>query len=381
MDNTRVFAACMIASLVLIVLLAGALFVRGEKVNSAPGIIDSGKTEEEFCKTIQYNGDKINLVFFADKEKAELYSSELLNFGPFDEYENEFNIFYVDSYKVECGLYKDIATFCYSRDLVKKAALCGADYIIVIDDKPANIRSSAYHKVASINAKHFVPTIIAHEVGGHLFMSFAEEYVYNPAFLPLGQKNCLRENYFYGENDGHLGCSRGDYFRYEPEGVMRTLAKEAVFGKYNEDLIVERLDETTNRVTGRVVEEVQELQNCANENYYLIEFYQDESGIEEVSRSVQYGCIGIEANGFGYSVYSVLDEEGNVIYDGNFNSDFVYTDAPAEEGEPLGEVFEYEGNFVLQIPLNPEAEILEITNSQGTTKINIANAGARACAV
>lgn len=375
MENGKIFAVCMISSLVLVVLMAGAIFVRGERVSNAPEIKESS---EEFCKTIQFNGnDGINLVFFSDAKTARSYYDEFFSLSPFRENKDRFNTFYIDSYNVLCDLYQDIATFCYSPELVKEAALCGADYIIVIDqDKGSDIRSSAYNKVASINAKHPKREIIAHELGGHLIGGFAEEYI--PARLPFGQKNCLSQNDFGELGPGHIGCSAGNYYRFENEGVMRTLKRGALYGEYNEKLLEDRiLKKIGNSLTGRAVSEFSE------GIYYAIEIYRDEQGLlHEVSKKIETGFVGNDPNGFGGSSYVIYDENDEEIYSGNLNEEYVFTEAQEEDEEHIdGEVFSYEGNFVLFVLFDERAEKVEITNSQGTFEVNVANMGANACEV
>ena len=159
--------------------------------------------------------------------------SGLLNYNEKD----NFNFYYIDNYQPKCEIYQDKALLCYNKDIVRKAASCPHDFIVVIKEDSRNIRSSAYMNVMSINSKHSL-TVLLHEFG-HVFVNLAEEYV--PAKLPKKAKNCVDECTKFSIKDGcYEGCSKADYFRSINNGIMRTLSSTN-FGIFNKKLITDKI--------------------------------------------------------------------------------------------------------------------------------------------
>ena len=222
----------------------------------------------EECKTIHYHDENsINLVFFSPEDEAQKYSDYLVNSEPFKEYHDEFNFFFIDSYKPDCELYKGIAIYCHSKELIKKAASCPYDYIVVLDEMDHQIRSSAYKNVMSINSQHPM-SVFLHEFG-HSFSNLAEEYT--PAKIPRGSKNCQRDcSKFKGETNGCFeGCSKSHYYRSVENGVMRTLSTDD-FGIYNDDLISTLIENSVPKdlqITGAVTKE-----DFESNEYIIAEF-------------------------------------------------------------------------------------------------------------
>jgi len=284
-----------------------------------------------------------------------------------------FNFFYIDSFNArgECELYKGIALLCYSRELVKAAASCPNDYVVVIGQAEPEVRSSSYMNVLSINSEH-PENVLLHEFG-HAFVNLAEEYV--PAKLPRKARNCVSACEKFGdEKDGcFVGCSLEDYFRSIDNGIMRTLLSDR-FGIFNELLIEERIGEVSPGITGRAVSEVR---NCKDEKYLAVEVIGGEEGLDIISRHIEPGCLG--ENGYGTADYSLFDRGGNVIKAGSFNPEFIFTDV--QEGEEItGEVFESDRSFVLKLPTEGVSS-LEIIREGKTTQFSLEDIGARACRI
>jgi len=370
MDNKKVLIFSGVVSLVLIGLLIGVSFIGGENIVAAPA-----QESLESCKTLQFNGrDKINLVFFSPEETTREYSDFMFGFSPYDEHRDDFNVFFIDDYEPECEIYKDVATFCPSRELSEKATSCPNDYIIVIDeDKNADIRSSSYKNVLSVNKKT-VWEVLLHEFG-HAQGNLAEEYVTgkNPS---RGSKNCVAEcEEFNGETDGCFeGCSGADFKRSVNEGFMRTLSSDT-FGVFDANLLEARILEAVPReggITGNVV--AGEF-NCEEERYYSVRLNVAGEVIEVVDKSVKTGCGG--TNGFGDSSYSVLDEQGNIIETGKFNLQ-VFTDGEVG-GEFGGETFDYSGEFDLNLPLDSSSDSLVIEHDGRTSEFSLGGQGGNAC--
>ncbi|MEK6890568.1 MAG: hypothetical protein AABX03_00355 [Nanoarchaeota archaeon] len=327
------------------------------------------------CNTLEYNGqDKINLVFFSTKEDAEIYSNELFSFSPLDENKAQFNVYYIDTYLPKCELYKGIAILCYSKENIKIAASCPNDYIIVLKEEDPSIRSSSYMNLLSINKNHPL-TVIAHEFG-HAFANFAEEYT--PSNIPFGSKNCVETcNKFNSLNEGCFeGCSKDSYFRSIDYGIMRTLNSKA-YGKFNEKIISERISKS-NKITGNIVLETE---NCNAQKYYLISGFYKQNEIKIINKSLEKGCVG--SSGSGPFNYAIQKESGAVIGEGEFNPEFIFTDAQnIQEIQITGGDFESDINFILKIPIIPEASSLNIIKENKTIQvISLLDIGVTLCQV
>ncbi|MEK6854695.1 MAG: hypothetical protein AABX73_00560 [Nanoarchaeota archaeon] len=353
--------------LVIVVIVFG-LFIFNSEVKESPKQLAS-------CNTFEYNGEgKINLVFFGDYDIIRKYSNSLFDVSPLKENKDEFNVFYILDYKPACEIYKDVALFCYSKDLIKNAAACPNDYLIVVDEKTAGIRSSSYMNVMSINSQHPL-SVLSHEFG-HAFAGLAEEYI--PAKLPRRAKNCAASCSQFGEKDDGCfeGCSKEEYYRSIENGIMRSLSSSK-FGVFNEFLIQELIENRKTSITGRaIIEGV----NCNEEKYYLIEGSYDFSNNEIIlfDKSIENGCLG--GNGYGGFDYQINDKEGRLLSGGVFNPELIFTDAPSGE-EITGETYESDKSFILKMPILEGAESLEILHNNKKTIVYLGDMGARPCKV
>lgn len=289
----------------------------------------------------------VNILFFADKKNSEKYREYFLKSSPFSDNKKAFNFYYVESYSPICDLYKNMALFCHSSELIKKASSCPSDYIVVLENKDSSIRSSAYLNVLSLNTHHPF-SVLLHEFG-HAFATLAEEY--NPAPLSSGSKNCVKDcKSFEGLEEGcYQGCSKNEYYRSIENGVMRTLNSDK-FGKFDEYLLTRSIGkQSSSHITGNVVEGL----SC-NQKYYLIVGNYSNGNITVIKKTLETGCLG--GNGNGPFVYSLLDSQNRALQDSSFNPEIIFTDSP--EGS---EAFLYEGEFTLRLPVINEASSLKVT--------------------
>ena len=339
------YAIIFIIFVIAIVVFGGFVYF---SVTFSPASIDL-----EECKTLKNDGGNINIVIFGDKKSAEKYMNYFFNFKPFNSLKEKFNFFYIDNYIPECEIYKGIAILCYSKELIRKAASCPADYIIVLNDAESSLRSSSYVNLISLNINHPL-SVFAHEFG-HAFANFAEEYV--PAKIPRGALNCVKQCSEFGgiENGCYEGCSQQDYIRSIDNGVMRTLKSED-YGKFDESILEDRIKEygDSSILTGAVI---QGIKDCTKEKYYLIEGNYAHGEIRINKKSIETGCVG--TNGYGDLKFDVLLEDGSKVDNGKFNAEWVFTSAPGEDMVD-GEVFENEGKFYLKIPVIENSRELEI---------------------
>jgi len=255
--------------------------------NSQVSLASAENLEE--CKTIAFNDEHaLNLVFFSPEGDAREYSEYLLDSEPFKDYPNSFNFFYIDSYKPECELYKGIAIYCHSRELIKKAASCPYDYIAVLDEMESKIRSSVYQNVMSINTNH-PKSVFLHEFG-HAFANLAEEYA--PARIPRGSKNCKTKcGKFEGEIDGCFHeCSNSGHHRSIENGVMRTLSTDD-YGIYNDKIISELIENSISKdsqITGAVISE--SFKDCKNKHYFMADVDYKDGRFKSKGVSKHRGC-------------------------------------------------------------------------------------------
>ncbi|MEM3074333.1 MAG: hypothetical protein QW727_00090 [Candidatus Pacearchaeota archaeon] len=326
------------------------------------------------CKSLNFNSNNgINLVFFSPKEEAEKYMHFFLATEPFDKKKEAFNFYYIETYKPKCELYKGIAILCHSKELLKVSASCPNDYIVVLKEENPKIRSSSYQNVLSINTNHPM-SVLSHEFG-HSFANLAEEYT--PANLPLGVENCVEKcELFNGEKDGCFqGCSKNNYFRSIENGVMRTLSSNN-YGIFNKNLILKRIPEQNNKITGRIISE----NECHKKKYILIEGRYIDGKIEIINKELGKGCPS--GNGAGPFNYKI--KFGDVEIRGDeFNPEFIFTDAQnIEENEISGETFISDREFILKIPQLPNAEILQIfKENEMLTELRINDVGVMFCRI
>ncbi|MFH1425623.1 MAG: hypothetical protein ABIG28_02755 [archaeon] len=349
----------------------------------------------EECGVVKYSGeDAINVVFFSSKEDAEEYVDYFLDVVPFneEEYKDKFNFFFIDSYEPGCEIYRGIALLCDQKEVTKKAASCPHDYLVVLQEKPSSIRSSAYMNVMSLNSIH-PKTVLMHE-WGHVFADFAEEYVDNQAKIPRGSKNCQGNcDDFDGAKDGCFeGCTKNSYFRSVENGVMKTLTPDSgvMYGLFNENTIRKRIEEELSsllsRVTGSISlvtgSAVADFEDCENQKYYLAEFeYEDCFNL--VSEEIVAGCPG--GVGSGGFKYSLIGEYGKSILDKGFDPTKFYAEGPGEKDENGYATIESGGverpkTFVIQAPIAEGIDKLNLLDETGCdVEINLRNMGARAC--
>ncbi len=312
------------------------------------------------CDVLQRNSEGIDIVIFADKRYiAEDYMNYFLITSPFNRYSDKLNFYYIGDYYPLCELYKDIALFCYSKELVKKAGSCPNDYVIVINnDESEEIRSSSYLNVMSLNTKH-PKSVLIHEFG-HSFVNLAEEYV--PAKIPRNSGgNCVEDcKDFNGKNEGcFLGCSLAEYSRSIENGVMRTLRSDK-YGNFNEWVITNKIDNLIGKksnaaITGAAFyEEI----DCASQDYYLVEVGRANGNVDIEGKEIEKGCFGDSGSG-EFSAGFVL-EDGSEIKVGNFNPDSIFTDIHVEGDEEIsGETFDNSATVFTDVPTGEERDKIE----------------------
>jgi len=373
MDNRWVIIVALAASIPLILIIFSLM---PTTPTSSPST-----TNLENCNELEVNSESgINIVFFSDEVEAIKYKDFFKETPPYDEYKNSFNFYYIDNYKPKCELYKGIATFCHSRELIKKGASCPNDFLIVLDEQPPNIRSSAYQNVLSINKNHKL-TVLTHEFG-HSFANLAEEYT--PAKVPKGTENCVTScDDFTTETNGCFkGCSDTDYYRSISNGVMKTLNSNE-YGIFNENLIIKLITKqaptTPTTIAGKVVLTTE---TCNNNQYYLLEGLYNEDSIDsiEINRTtLETGCLG--GNGAGTFIYEIKTAAGTTLTQSDFNPELIFTDAEGIdeiEGEPLTS----DQPFLLKIPIISQADKLTISESGNTLiEIRLNDIGAKACKI
>ncbi len=335
-----------------------------------------GPELNETCNEMHFSSESsINLVFFGKEEEAEAYSNELFATSPFDKLKESFNIYYIDS-EIKCEYYKEIALYCYSRNLLKRADICPNDYIFVVKEDEDKIRSSSYLNVMSINMKNPI-SVIAHEFG-HSFANLAEEYT--PAKLPKKSENCVKEcKQFNNKSDGCFkGCSESNYYRSIDSGLMKTLYSSN-FGTFNEFLIENKIKKTSKTtITGNAI---QSQDSCENQLYYLILADYSSGKLTIKDKQIEQGCAG--ANGEGSFSYSVLDKYDNLIESSSFNPELIFTDSQTQEQDEIsGETYNYEGELYLRVPAPSQAQTLEIYDQeQKIASLQIDNIEGRPCKI
>lgn len=336
--------------------------------------------ELEQCSSLYYNGEnRIDIVFFGSQEKSKEWADYFLKSEPINQYKESFNFYYISDYEPECELYQNIAILCHSRDLIKKAASCPNDYIIVLKEDSPGIRSSSYKNVMSINTAH-PKTVLLHEFG-HAFANLAEEYT--PAQIPRGSKNCVAQCTQFPEEPNIDGCfqecSRSNYYRSIAEGVMRTL-NTGNFGILNKNIITNLVErevkvnfaENAQTITGRQASDFSE--QCEDKTYTIAEFSINDGSIEltEKPKDEFTGCT--QDNSGDGEFYQQNEEE---IY---FGTD-IFTDAQSLDNSGIeGQVFDTDKLF-LQIDTtnNPdEVKIFDFENNLLET-VPLYQAGASPC--
>lgn len=318
------------------------------------------------CNTLHYNGpNAFNLLFIASEAQTKEYANYFLEGAPYNRHKEQFNVFYLDKLDTKsfCKSYKGIASLCYSDELLKAAAACPHNAIVVLVDEPKNIRSSAYKNVLSINQNHPAQEVLRHELG-HLY-GLAEEYV--PASLQRGQKNCQASctEFERANADCFEGCSQASLYRSIEEGVMRTLARDQ-YGRYNEQLIEtklqELLEEQQQTITARAIDTQAA---CEEQTFHLIEVdTSEETWVVHDSQQL-LGC----PSGASATTYraQLTDPTGTVVATTTFGDDLAFTDAPGTNEEIDGETYE-EHRFWIELPASTNEATLTLFDEEGSER-------------
>lgn len=338
---------------------------------------DQGEQILEECKALDYRGEgRINILFFAQEEQAQKYTDFFLNAEPFNQEKDSFNFFYIDDYLPECRLYKNIAILCHDRELIKKAASCPHDFIVVLKEEDAKIRSSAYLDVMSINSRHVLPVFL-HEFG-HAFANFAEEYINNQN-PPRGSENCQAscESFRENANECFDGCSQQALKRSINQGVMKTL-KTSEFGSFNNNILLGLIQKNTLKkeptITGN---QISTYESCKDQSYILTEI---NAKTGETTSLELPGCPPKNLQEGDYA-YSVFDKENNIIEQGKINP-IIHAEEIDENLDLSGPpILDEEINLAVRIQKNREADRLTLTDFDKKTiaEAGLAHAGATTC--
>ncbi len=219
-----------IPTLIVLIVLVSIAIIQSNKVYVGP---------EKECEVVLKNEgeNKIEIVFLTNqvsKNKIREYIDFLLDSTPFNSSKEKFDFFYAG--EANCEIIQENILFCYSKYLVRQAAICPDDYIVVLSDKPENIRSSAYLNVVSVNINN-PKSVLLHEIG-HVFANLADEYVPSP--LPHGAENCVENCENFEVSEGCFqGCSDAEYYRSSEASVMRTLS--TTYYKKLNSIIIDRI--------------------------------------------------------------------------------------------------------------------------------------------
>lgn len=225
MEHKNIIIILVIAIIITVVLLS----LRFTLVNSPAT-----------CQTIVKNegSNKIDIVFLTKgvgEDKVEEFASYLTSMEPFSSNEEKFNFFYAGSTE-DCKLVQDNVLLCYSSSLLRQAASCPDDYVVVLTKEAGSIRSSAYTNVISLNI-NLPKSVLRHEFG-HVFGNLADEYV--PSDIPRGSKNCQKICDFEIKDGCFEGCSKSNYYRSSQNSIMKTLSISD-YQTLNNQLMLEKL--------------------------------------------------------------------------------------------------------------------------------------------
>ncbi|MBS3099331.1 hypothetical protein J4462_03905 [Candidatus Pacearchaeota archaeon] len=392
----RTYIYISLITFVIVFFVALFYFILSGKPSASPQKI----SELEECKVLEYNGENaLNFVIFGTKSQAEKYSEYMLNVKPYDEFKENFNFFYIEPGQYDasqgCKIYKGIAILCNERDLIKKAGSCPNDYIIVLQEKSASIRSSAFNQILSINSVHPL-TVLIHELG-HGIAKFAEEYVDDSIKIPRESRNCAADcAEFDGIEEGcFLGCSDDEHYRSVENGVMRTLSppEKVMYGTFNENFMREKLNSEIDSLFSKITGSISRITgratdfgiSCEDEHYFLGEYeYDSEAGLTLTDSEFVQGCYGSGSMFPGEFAYNLLDEEGEIIFSKSFDIEF-HTVGPGEEVNGLIQIeHEYDEfeTFILKAPVTADIPTWEIVDPQGRyIQTSLIGTGGRACKI
>ncbi len=321
----------------------------------------------ESCASLHYSGeDRIDLLFISTKEEAQDYTNLLFETEPFKEYKSYFNVRVIEGENPVCEDYKGIAILCNTKDVKEISKRCEHDYVFVVKDEKAHIRSSSYGNVVSLN-KNTPKSVLIHEIG-HALASLAEEYA--PAKVPRGAKNCKSSCEKFGElaDSCSKECSESNLYRAMESSVMRTLITTE-FGRSNVKIlkdVLEREVPSSLAITGNQIQE----DNSCNAPIVEVEITQSQDLAKaESTDKLTYGCTPDKAG------------EGDLCIGTLCYSNVIFTDGIDSETEELfGEVLDAPESTTIFIPADKgEVQITQNNNIIGL--INTDQAGATACLI
>ncbi len=313
--------------------------------NSSPEIDFSS------CEYLHIAGSpssRTNLLFFGEREAALDYMGFLFQHPPFNQ-KDLFNIYFINQ-EPECTYYKNVALFCYSRELLQKAAACPHDAIVVLKETESDIRASAFQGIASINTR-LPKTVLLHELG-HVLAGFDEEYLagYNPG---IKSPNCkISCESFPNPGSCFAECSNSNHYRSSENSVMRTLNLPDLtdpFGEHNRIFLSTLFEERTVFLTGRAIDEGY----CESQNYILAEGEIKGETITITDADKETGCTA--SSDVGTLSVTLQQQDGTPVSEFKTDSLRVFTDGQTSSsiGDNLpidGETFDYEGTIYLAIP-------------------------------
>jgi hypothetical protein len=344
------------------------------------------------CNVLTDNGpDSTGILFFSTKETAQKYADYFLSTSPFKEFPQHFSFYYLDEsqFKPECELYKGIALYCYNKDVIKAAGACPYDYIVVLQPSPKSIRSSAFERVMSLNVNHPL-SVFAHEYG-HVFdkVNFAEEYNAEGARIPRSSKNCQENCNEFTQTSSEFGCyeecSKSNYFREFENGFMRTLSASR-YGNYDEELIRQgiqkEITESKKKITGLASYSPED---CANQQYYLIQGTSEDNKINIESKELVQGCAAKPITS-GKFDYAILSDNDKISVGTAAQEQIFVTEAPENEDNTINSPpLEPDNSFILTIPASSteSPQALEITDQQNNplAQIQLNEIGASPCQI
>lgn len=367
--ESRVFLFTSIP-LFAIILVFGYLNIQQE-VRSDVKIVN----QEELCKTVEYNGeDRIDLLFISTEEEARRYTEVLLGAEPYKSKRNYFNSRVIENKDVECNDYQGKAILCNTLEVQNLAKQCPYDYISVVKEKPANIRSSAYANIISLNSAH-EDSVFLHEMG-HAFANLAEEY--GGAKVPSGAKNCVSScNKFNGPIDScEVECSESNLVRSIPVGIMRTLANPD-YGIYNDALIEKILEKNKPKDSVVTGNQINDLASCNNPLVKIIIENKDQKITAKSDNILEKGCFAPDKVGEG--ALCIGNDLNKVCY-----PDVIFTDRQdIQTQETLdGETLSYQEETIFYINQDSNNPFVDVTlNGELVSTINTAQAGATACKI
>ncbi len=333
---------------------------------------ETDKTEtfsDTSCQNLIYSGnDRIDLLFISSKQDAQEYSDLFFETQPYKEYKDYFNVNFIEGENPICESYKGIAILCDTKEVKEIARRCEHDYILVVKDEPAHIRSSAYSNVISLN-KNADNSVLIHEFG-HAFGGLAEEYT--PARVPRGAKNCQKSCDKFNDlaDSCTKECSESGLFRSIVSGVMRTLSTTN-YGQYNIEIIKEILEKNKPSQTTLTGNQIVEQVKCSEEYLVPIDIIQTDGSIEvESTNELIVGC---SPKNLGYGETCAND----LCY----NLEYIFTDIQEEGAETLsGEVLSPPEKETIFVP-SEFGEVSLTNNGNLISVINTIEAGATACIV